>query len=174
MNGAFSPLRGFMARTDYESVIDRMRLQGGALWPIPVCLDVTETEASRLEAGQSVALRDPEGFMLAVMHIEDIWQIDKKAEAEGVYGTTDTDHPGVEHLFYRSGTHYVGGRVEGVSMPLHFDFKQFRLTPAEVGTAREKFGWRRMVGFQSRNLLNRAQFEMTLRAMRQARANLLL
>jgi len=174
MNGAFSPLRGFMARTDYESVIDRMRLQGGALWPIPVCLDVTETEASRLEAGQSVALRDPEGFMLAVMHIEDIWQIDKKAEAEGVYGTTDTDHPGVEHLFYRSGTHYVGGRVEGVSMPLHFDFKQFRLTPAEVETAREKFGWRRMVGFQSRNLLNRAQFEMTLRAMRQARANLLL
>jgi sulfate adenylyltransferase len=174
MNGAFSPLRGFMTRTDYESVIDRMRLQEGALWSIPVCLDVPETEASRLEAGQSVALRDPEGFMLAVMHIEEIWEIDKKAEAEAVYGTTDADHPGVEHLFYRSGSHYVGGRVEGVSMPLHFDFKQVRLTPAEVRTACEKYGWRRMAGFQSRNLLNRAQFEMTLRAMRQARANLLL
>jgi len=163
-----------MSRTDYESVLDRMRLQDGTLWPIPVCLDVTETEAGRLEAGQSVALRDPEGFMLAVMHIEEIWEVDKKAEAKAAYGTMDTNHPGIDHLFHRSGTHYVGGRVEGVSVPLHFDFKAVRLTPLEVRAACEKFGWRRMVGFQSRNLLNRAQFEVTLRAMREARANLLL
>jgi sulfate adenylyltransferase len=172
--GAMSPLKGFMTRPDYESVLDRMKLQDGALWPIPVCLDVTETEAGRLEAGQSVALRDPEGFMLAVMHIEEIWQIDKKMEAETVFGSTGAAHPGVSHLYYRCGSHYVGGKIEGISMPLRFDFKQLRLTPLEVRTACEKFGWRRMVGFQSRNFLNRAQFEMTLRAMREARANLLL
>ncbi|MBW1798099.1 MAG: adenylyltransferase, partial [Deltaproteobacteria bacterium] len=77
MNGGFSPLTGFMTQTNYESVLDRMCLQEGSLWPIPVCLDVSEIEASRLESGQSVALRDPEGFMLAVMHIEEIWPIDK-------------------------------------------------------------------------------------------------
>jgi sulfate adenylyltransferase len=172
--GAFSPLQGFMARPDYESVVDRMRLQDKSLWPVPVCLDVNSTEAGRLEAGQSVVLRDPEGFMLAVMHIAEIWPFDKKAEAEAVYGTNDTDHPGVDYLLHRAGTHYVGGKIEGVSMPLHFDFKHLRLTPAEVRSTCEKFGWRRMVGFHIRNLLNNAHLEMTLRAMRQVKANLLL
>ena len=173
MNGAFSPLRGFMAQTDYASVLDRMRLQDGNLWPMPVCLDVTGVEASNLEAGQSLALRDPEGFMLAVMHIEEIWPIDKKHEARAVFGSTDTAHPGVDHLFHGTGTHYVGGAVEGVNMPLHFDFKHLRLTPLEVRALCAKLGWRRMVGFQTRNPLHRAQFEMTLRAMRETKANLL-
>ncbi|MEJ2642187.1 MAG: adenylyltransferase, partial [Desulfosarcinaceae bacterium] len=81
-NGAFTPLDGFMTRTDYESVLDRMRLQSGVLWPLPICLDVSGDVAGRLEGGQSVTLRDPEGFLLAIMHIEDIWPADKKKEAE--------------------------------------------------------------------------------------------
>ena len=132
MNGAFSPLGGFMTSPDYESVVDRMRLQDGALWPIPICLDVTEVEANRLESGQSVALRDPEGFMLAVMHIEEIWPMDKQREGEAIYRTTDEAHPGVDYLFHHMGSHYVGGRIERSHTPLHFDFKQIRLTPLEV------------------------------------------
>ena len=104
MNGAFSPLKGFMTHSDYESVLDRMRLQDGALWPVPICLDVHEAEAERLEAGQSVALRDAEGFMLAVMDIEEIWPIDKEMEALRIYATTDTNHPGVDYLFHQAGT----------------------------------------------------------------------
>ncbi len=174
MNGAFSPLTGFMVHSEYESVLDRMRLQDNTLWPMPICLDITEVEAGQLEGGQSVALRDQEGFMLAVMDIQEIWPIDKEMEATRVYGTDDPSHPGVDYLFHRTGSHYVGGKVEGVNMPLHFDFKQLRLTPLEVRDACTKLGWRRMVGFQTRNPLHRAQFELTLRAMRQARANLLL
>lgn len=174
MNGAFSPLSGFMTNPDYESVLDRIRLQDGTIWPIPVCLDVTEIEAGKLEAGQSVALRDPEGFMLAVMHIEEIWATDKAKEARAVYGTDDLLHPGVDYLFNHAGTHYVGGRIEGINMPLHFDFKHLRLSPQEVRSACMKLGWRRVVGFQTRNPLHKAQFEMTLMAMRQAKANLLL
>lgn len=94
MNGAFSPLTGFLTRPDYESVVDRMRLQDGTLWPIPICLDISEAQAGQLETGQSVALLDAEGFMLAMMHVEDIWSADKPAEALAVYGTTDTGHPG--------------------------------------------------------------------------------
>jgi sulfate adenylyltransferase len=174
MSGAFSPLGGFMTHPDYESVLDRMRLQDETLWPIPVCLDVTEVEAARLEAGQSVALRDAEGFMLAVMHIEEIWPVDKQRESQVVYGTTDITHPGVDYLFHRAGSHYIGGGIEGVQMPLHFDFKHLRLTPLEVRNTCAKLGWRHMVGFQTRNPLHRAQFEVTLRAMRKAKANLLL
>jgi sulfate adenylyltransferase len=172
--GAFSPLTGFMVNADYESVLDRMRLQSGAFWPMPICLDVGDLQARRLEAGQSVALRDPEGFLLAVLHIEDIWEVDRGKEARQVFGTLDATHPGVRHLFSATGDHYVGGRLEVIHLPLHYDFQQLRQTPAEIRTLYEKLGWERVVGFQTRNPLHRPQFEMTRRAMRDAEANLLL
>ena len=130
--GAFSPLKGFMTRSDYESVLDRMRLQDGVLWPIPICMDVDELKARRLEAGQSVALRDPEGYLLAVMHIEDIWPIERDKEARLVYGTLDKSHPGTDYLYSSAGDYYIGGNLEVLSPPLHSDFKQLRLTPAEI------------------------------------------
>ncbi|RLC03648.1 MAG: adenylyltransferase, partial [Deltaproteobacteria bacterium] len=163
MNGAFSPLRGFMTREEYRSVRDTMRLQDGTLWPMPVCLDVSEAEAGNLKVGQSVALRDAEGFMVAVLTIEDIWPADKFLEAERVYGSRDERHPGVEYLLRRAGTHYVGGAVEGIQFPLHFAFRRLRHTPAEIRSLYRKLGWRRIVGFHTRNPLHRAQFEMTLR-----------
>lgn len=174
MNGAFSPLRGFMQRPDYESVLDRMRLADGTLWPVPIGLDVTEAEAGPLHPGDTVALRDAEGFMLAVLHVEDIWPIDKAREAERVFGTTDPLHPGVEHLFQAIGSHYLGGTVEGIQLPLHYAFKRLRHSPRELRAVFTKLGWRRIVGFQTHNPLHRAQFEMTLRAMNIAKANLLL
>jgi sulfate adenylyltransferase len=172
--GAFSPLAGFMTRSDYESVLDRMRLQNDLLWPIPICLDVNELQARNLEAGQSVALRDPEGYLLAVMHIEDIWSFDRKKEALQVYGTQDQAHPAADYLFNQSGGTYIGGPLEVLSLPLHFDFKQLRMTPAETRAAFEKLGWKRILAFFTRNPIHRPQFEMTINAMRQARANLLL
>jgi sulfate adenylyltransferase len=172
--GVFSPLTGFMTRSDYESVLDRMRLQNDVLWPIPICLDVNELQARSLEAGQSVALRDSEGYLLAVMHIEDIWEVDREKEATKVYGTQDRAHPGTEYLFNRTGGFYIGGKLEVLSLPLHFDFKQLRMTPAEIRATFRKFGWKRMVGFFTRNPIHRPQFEMTINAMRHAKANLLL
>ncbi len=172
--GGFSPLQGFMVRADYESVLDRMRLQDNTLWPLPICLDISEAQAGRLEVGQSVALRDPEGFLLAVMHVEDIWPVDREKEAKKAYETMDTCHPGVYYLMKKSGDFYIGGRLEVISSPLHFDFKQLRLYPREVRQTYTKLGWQRVVGFQTRNPLHRFQFEMTTKAMRHARANLLL
>lgn len=172
--GAFSPLEGFMVRADYESVVDRMRLQNDTLWPIPVCLDISKNKAGNLEAGQSVALRDPEGFLLAIMHVEDIWQADKQAEAQGVFGTVDKTHPGVGHLLNEMPDCYVGGKVEVISLPLHFDFKQLRRTPTEIRRECQKFGWQRIVGYQTSSVIHRPQFEITLEAMRRAKANLLL
>jgi len=172
--GAFSPLEGFMVRADYESVLDRMRLQDGTLWPVPVCLDVGETKARRLEAGQSVALRDPEGFLLAVMHVEDIWPIGKEKEVQSVYGEKDETHPGIQHIYKSTKDFYVGGRVEVISLPLHYDFRSLRRTPIEMRAEYEKLGWQRIVCYQTSSVIHRCQFEVTLEAMRRARGNLLL
>ena len=172
--GVFSPLDRFMSRSDYESVLDRMRMQDGRLWPIPICLDISATQAKGLEAGQSVTLRDPEGFLLAIMHIEEIWPAEKDKEVQQVYGTADRDHPGVAYIHNKGGDYYVGGPLEVLSPPLHFDFKSLRLTPDEARAAYDKLGWQRIVGFQTRHPIHRPQFEMTLHAMHKARANLLL
>lgn len=172
--GAFSPLDGFMTRSDYESVLDRMRLQNNVLWPIPICLGISDTKARTLEVGQSVTLRDHEGFLLAIMHIEDMWPVDREKEASLVYGTTDITHQGVKYLLSAEGDYYIGGKLEVLSVPLHFDFKQLRMTPQEIRRVYQKLKWKRILGFQTRNPIQRLQFEMTVKAMRQAKANLLL
>ena len=172
--GAFSPLEGFMIRADYESVLDRMRLQNDILWPVPICLDVSDTQAQTLEAGQSVALRDEEGFLLAVLHIEDIWAVEREKEASQLYGTVDRNHPGVRYLFENGSDYYLGGKLEVTSLPLHSDFKQLRLAPKEIKATFRRLGWQRIVGFQTRNPIYRPQLEIVIAAMRQAKANLLL
>jgi sulfate adenylyltransferase len=172
--GAFSPLSGFMCRTDYESVLDRMRLQDGTFWPLPVCLDISETKAGTLDVGQSFSLRDPEGFLLAILNIEDMWPMEKEKEAELVYGTLDKKHDGLRHLFNSTNSYYVGGRIDVLNHPIHSDFNQLRLTPAEMRQLFVKLNWHRIVCFQTRNPIHRLQFEMTIRAMRHAKANILI
>ncbi len=172
--GGFSPLTGFMTQIDYESVLDRMRLGSGELWPIPICLDIPENLAASLETGQSVTLRDPEGFLLGILDIQDIWPLDLEKEALAIYNTLDRTHPGVDYLYNHSGKYYVGGRIQALSLPIHSDFKQIRNTPAEIKNIFSKLGWKRVVGFHTRQPIHRPQFEMTIQAMQKAKANLLL
>ena len=175
MSGGFSPLGGFMNKKDYESVCREMRLASGVLWPIPITLDVTEEFARSLKPGSSkVALRDPEGVMLAVLHVEDVWQPDRKAEAEAVFKTTSSAHPGVDYVLNKGNSWYVGGKTEGLQSPAHYDFKSLRLTPAELRTEFGRLGWRRVVAFQTRNPMHRAHQELTFRAAKQVESNLLI
>ena len=173
-HGGFSPLRGFLARPDYESVRDRMRLANGTLWPMPITLDVTEELARTLGPGATLALRDPEGVMLAVLHVEEVWQPDRALEARQVFGTSSREHPGVEHLLGRTHGWYVGGPVEALQLPVHYDFKALRLTPAQVRAEFARLNWDRIAAFQTRNPMHRAHVEMTKRAASQAGANLLI
>lgn len=175
MSGGFSPLRGFMTRADYEGVCHNMKLTSGVLWPMPITLDVKEEFAKSLKPGSSkVALRDPEGVMLAVLHVDEVWQPDRQAEARSVFGTTSAAHPGVDYLLNRAHAWYVGGRIEGVQSPSHYDFKSLRLTPAELRTEFARLGWRRVVAFQTRNPMHRAHQELTFRAAKNVEANLLI
>jgi sulfate adenylyltransferase len=175
LTGGFSPLRGFMSRADYESVCQNMRLTNGTLWPMPITLDVTEEFAKKLTPGSSqVALRDPEGVMVAVLHVEDVWQPDRKAEAKAVFNSTSAAHPGADYAMNKANPWYVGGKLEGLQIPSHYDFRSLRLTPAEVRAEFARLGWRRVVAFQTRNPMHRAHVELTFRAAKQVEANLLI
>jgi sulfate adenylyltransferase len=124
LSGAFSPLQGFLGRSDYESVCASMRLADGTLWPIPVMLDVPESIVGHLGDG-SLALRDPEGALLAVLHVQEIWRPDRTAEARIVLGTDDDAHPGAAYLQHETHPWYVSGILEGLQPPAH-DFRQLR------------------------------------------------
>ena len=174
LTGGFSPLTGFMTKGDYDRVCADMRLENGTLWPIPITLDITEEAATGLSIGDHLALRDPEGVMLATFRVEDLWRPDLGAEAEQVFGTTSAEHPGVGYLLKQSHPVYVGGWLEGVELPTHYDFRQLRKTPAAL---REEFasrGWTKVVAFQTRNPMHRAHVELTMRAASEVGANLLI
>lgn len=174
LTGGFSPLRGFLGQADYESVCSDMRLADGTLWPIPIMLDVTQEAAEGLAAGSKLALRDLEGIVLAVLHVRDVWQPDRQAEAEQVFGSSNPDHPGVAHLLHQTNAVYVGGTVEGIEPPRHYDFRELRLTPAQLRERFSRTGWRQVVAFQTRNPMHRAHFELTFRAAKELQANLLI
>lgn len=175
LSGGFSPLKGFMTRKDYEGVCHNMKLASGVLWPMPITLDVNEEFAKSLKPGASkVALRDPEGVMLAVLHVEEVWQPDRKAEADAVFKSTSKLHPGADYVLNKSNSYYIGGSIEGLQAPSHYDFKTLRLTPAELRTEFARLGWRRVVAFQTRNPMHRAHQELTFRAAKQVEANLLI
>ena len=174
MNGGFSPLTGFMGKADFDGVVADMRLADGTLWPIPITFDVPESLARDLRDGSMLALRDPEGVMLAALHVEEVFQPDREAEAKAVFGTDSLDHPGIAYTVNRSNPYYVGGRLEGLQLPSHYDFRSLRNTPARLREEFTRLGWRRVVAFQTRNPMHRAHHELTLRAARQVEANLLI
>lgn len=167
-NGTFAPLRGFLTRRDYESVVADSRLARGELWPMPIVLDVDREVSGRL------TLTDEDGTPLAVMTVEDVWQPDRVAEAEAVYGTASREHPGVAVLLDQTHAWYAGGAIEMIRPPAHRDFRSLRMTPAEVRAEIARRGWTKVVAFQTRNPMHRAHFEITRSAMEQTGAALLL
>ena len=175
LNRGFFPLTGYLSQEDYESVLDKMHLSDGTVWPMPICLDVDEGVAQKLDKGRPLALRDEEGFMLAVVNIKDVWRPDKRREAEAVFGTDDPDkHPGVRNLYGQVGPLYIGGSLEGIQLPIHYDFKELRLTPSETHRRFSQNGWRHVIGFQTEKHLHCAHKEMTLRAAREAGTSIFL
>lgn len=175
LNRGFFPLSGYLCRDDYDSVVSTMRLVDGTVWPIPVNLDVGEQTAAVLEIGERVALNDQEGFLLAVLTVEDIWQPDKKKEASSVYGTDDPlMHSGVTGLYERVEKYYIGGRLEGVTLPIHYDFQHLRLSPSETVRVFTMNGWRRVLGFHTDEYLHCAHREMVIAAAREVGAAIFL
>jgi sulfate adenylyltransferase len=112
--------------------------------------------------------------MIAVLNVEELYRPDLREEAIAVFGSDNPDHPGVAHLLNRTNPVYAGGTIAGLSLPHHYDYKELRLTPAEVRAEFQRLGWRKIVAFQTRNPMHRAHYELTLRAAKELEANLLI
>ncbi|KAJ3194227.1 Sulfate adenylyltransferase [Irineochytrium annulatum] len=177
LNGGFSPLEGFLNKADYESVLKNMRLADGTLWPMPINLDLSAQQIQKLglKHGSRLALRDPrDDSVLAILTVQDIWQPDKSAEAVAVFGADDLAHPAVHYLHKSAKDTYVGGPLQAISPAPHYDFVELRNTPAELRAMCKKLNWTRVVAFQTRNPMHRAHRELTVRAARERRCNVLI
>ena len=174
LDGSFHPLNRFMNEEDYNLVLKEMRLSDGALFPLPITLDVDINFSKTIEIGEKIILREKEGFQIASMEIESIWEPDLLLESKTVYGTDDSFHPAVNYLSNRSNKLYIGGKIEKISMPTHYDYKKYRLSPKEVKKQFIRNGWGKIVAFQTRNPLHRAHVEMIKSSMKKLNANLLL
>lgn len=170
--GGFLPVVGFMNEEDYLSVVKSMRLADGTLFPMPIVLDVPETCPHMV--GDRILLCDSFGNPLATMDITSRFTPDKEAEVLGVYGTVDRTHPGVDHIFRDLHDVYLGGPVTKIALPVRNDFKQFRKTPAELKALFKERGWDKVVGFQTRNPMHRAHFELVKRAHKKIGAPVLV
>jgi sulfate adenylyltransferase len=153
--GGYSPLTGFLGEADYRSVCDFGRLASGQPWTIPITLSAAATEATHFGLGEPIALCDSSGEVLATLHLQEKFSYDKKAEARSVYRTDDAAHPGVAAL-YRQGEVLLAGPVDVHALPRHHDFVPQRLKPADTRRIFRERGWRRIVGFQTRNPIHRA------------------
>jgi sulfate adenylyltransferase len=150
--GAYSPLAGFMGAKEHESVTEGMRLPDGTLWPIPVCLGIPDGVG--VDDGR-LALRDEAGKLLGVLEVTEVFERDRQAEAELVYGTADPDHPGVARVL-GAPARAVAGPIQAVVEPLTGPVGERALTPAQTRAAFAERGWATVVGFQTRNPVHRA------------------
>ena len=174
LNGAFSPLDGFMNQECYNSVLEKNRLLDGNIWPMPIILDVKSDLADKIQIKDKLALRDKEGYLIAVVQINDKWDYDKSLEAEKVYGTTDITHTGVRYIFENGGDVCLGGKVVGIERPHHHDFLDIRLDPIETREYFKNNRWDKIVAFQTRNPMHRAHKEIMQRAAEEIDGHALL
>jgi sulfate adenylyltransferase len=152
--GALSPLGGFVGEKDYRCILEEMHLSNGLPWTIPVTLSLDADEAKRIGGASEIALTSGE-HSIAVVDVDQVFRRDREVEAQSVFSTTDTAHPGVKAL-HAAGEFVVSGPVRVFHLPKHTTFQSYRLTPKQTRAAFAERGWRRVVGFQTRNPVHRA------------------
>ena len=174
LDKSFYPLNRFMNEDDYQMVLSNMRLSTGELFPIPITLDVGKQFSEQVSIGEKIILREKEGFEIATMLIDSIWEPDFYEEAKLVYGTNDQYHPAVNYMLNTGNKVYIGGEIKKIAMPNHYDYRQYRLAPSDVKMKFKEKSWKKVVAFQTRNPLHRAHIEMTMKSMKELDAKLFL
>jgi sulfate adenylyltransferase len=162
--GAVSPIRGFLGQKDYASVLERMRLSDGTVWPLPLTLAVAEDVRPQLEVGKDAALYDAGGRLWGTIRISELYERDPLNEARWAYATEDKAHPGVAYLLSRP-THLAAGEVKVLPLPEDLPFAKYRFTPAQLREKIAALGWRKVAGFQTRNPIHRAHEHLTKLAL---------
>jgi sulfate adenylyltransferase len=149
-DGIFSPLEGFLGKKDFENVISKGRLSNGLAWTIPIVLDVDESTAAKMKKAGKVLLQNHQGLGIAILHVKETFTFDKEKTAKGVYGTTDSSHPGVAKTMSMQ-DYLVGGKIDYIARPEETEIRKYRLTPLQTRETFAKAGWKTIVAFQTRN-----------------------
>ncbi|OXB45218.1 hypothetical protein B1J92_B03839g [Nakaseomyces glabratus] len=173
LNGGFSPLTGFLSQEDYNGVVHNSRLSDGTLWTMPITLDVPEQFANSVKPNQRIALLQDGTIPVAILTVKDIYKPDKSVEAEKVF-RGDPEHPAINYLFNTAGDYYIGGALDAIQLPQHYDYPGLRKTPAQLRLEFQSRQWDRVVAFQTRNPMHRAHRELTVRAARETNAKVLI
>ena len=149
-DGIFSPLEGFLGERDFESVVSRGRLANDLAWTIPIVLDVDKETASKMKEAGDVLLQNPDGVGVAVLHVDETFTFDKEKTAQGIYGTTDSSHPGVGYTMSMK-DFLVSGKIDFIQRPNDTEIRKNRLTPTQTRESFAKAGWKTICAFQTRN-----------------------
>jgi len=174
LNGGFSPLDHYVGQLAYESILQDEHLPTGEFWPMPIVLDVSDEFAKTLEQGDQLALRDTEGFMHAVLTLEEKWQPNKLKEAQILFGSVDESHPGVNHLFNTMGAVYLSGSVVNIQWPEHYEFESLWHSPSELKKTFSRLGWRRVVAYVSPSPVHKMEQAQLVALSKEHQANILL
>ncbi|KAF8817973.1 sulfate adenylyltransferase/adenylylsulfate kinase [Cardiosporidium cionae] len=184
LDGGFYPLKGFLGKIDYFSVLNSMRLSTGEIWPIPIVFPIPKnferesiyqnnetpqknTVTPDASFPHTMKLRDKLGTIIAEFLVTDIYEPDIELEALKVLGTTDTNHPYARYLLeIHSGCYYLGGSVKSIKKIDHFDFTEHRCSATECREYIRQKNWEIVIGFQTRNPMHRSHFELTRKALR--------
>lgn len=162
--GTYSPLEGFMGKEDTQSVLDKMRLKNGVIWPLPILLDVSEEEAAKLSLGKEVALVDEKGQVMAILHLEEKFSLSKKEMAQKIYGTESEEHPGVKAVKALNPI-FLAGKIDLLRRRAS-ENKEYELTPKQVRRLFEERGWSKVAGFHTRNVIHRSHEFIQMEALR--------
>ncbi|KFM20928.1 Sulfate adenylyltransferase protein [Marine Group I thaumarchaeote SCGC RSA3] len=149
-DGIFSPLEGFLGQQDFESVVSRGRLANDLAWTIPIVLDVDEQTGSKMKESGKVLLQNPQGVGVAVLNVEEVYTFDKEKTSQGIYGTTDSSHPGVAKTMSMK-DYLVSGKIDYIQRPDDTEIRKYRLTPKQTRQAFAQAGWKTICAFQTRN-----------------------
>jgi sulfate adenylyltransferase len=174
INGGYSPLDRYLGSADHQTVCSEMRLADGTLWPLPVALNISTELADSLAVGDALALRDGEGVMIAALEVDECYRRDLDAEVEAVFGTAERSHGAVAQYLHRTRPWAVAGRVEALQLPVHYDYRELRRTPADLRSLFSSLGWRQVLSFQTHRTIHRGQLAMTVEAARNAGTNILI
>ena len=169
LNGAFSPLKGFMCQDELESVLNRNCLLDGSKWTMPVTLQLENESFKIIQSGSQIALKSNLGIIVALLDVQEVWKADPEKYAQRWFGTTSKKHPGVERLI-DGGNTFVAGRVSLIER-LESKNRQFELTPAQTRFVFSRKGWSRVVGFHTRNVIHRVHEHIQLEALEKANAD---
>ena len=151
--GSYSPLKGFLGKNDFNKVVRDKTLEDGTVWTVPIVLDITEEKADDIADEEKVTLVDESGIQLAILEVEEIYSVDKKEAARGLFETDDKGHPGVQSFLER-GDYFIGGPIKLIRGGFE-DFYQYLLKPVETRVLFKEKGWEKVVGFQTRNVPHR-------------------